>query len=136
MLVRTPSFFDMYKAVKFMSQDTKEQDNLLVQWIDNFRNNPKFFSLIALEKKEVVGVLTGLIKISNKKVIFNLSMLFGTSEVREKLCKKAVTEIDPDVAIYTGQDQEFLESIGFVTVSYNMMWLKENNTDEVIDGNN
>ena len=137
MLIRKPSFFDIHKAVKLLSNDKEQQESLLIEWLKHL-NDHSFFSFIALDQKQVIGVLTGFVTLKNQKIIFNLSTLVGVHpEVEEKLWGKVEREVNPDLALYTGPYKEHLTGLLFKIVSVNTIWIKPDNTnhDEVIDEN-
>lgn len=137
MLIRKPNFLDISKACKFLSKDEKVQEDLMLEWLSQFKRNNKFYSLIALENKEVVGVLTGIINLSpTKETLFTLVSVVGTKDIKDHLLAKVVKDINPDYGLYTGSDIDYLKSSGFTVVSTDLVWENPNkNTDEVFNGN-
>jgi hypothetical protein len=129
MQIRKPNIYDMAKAVKNFSPEETVQDAYLTSWIIRSRNDINFISYIAVEDKQVIGVITGQKDENN-----NISLgRFDTQDedIAQELFNTLLKKDQPINIFCTSAALERMEKLGFKPISYNLCY--KHNTQEKSD---
>ncbi len=122
MIIRIPTLLDMIKVSELLSQDATEQAEFATEWASKARET-NFWSFVALDKKKVVGWITGSI---DEDQMIDIGFFKGeTTEVLEKLWNKVQRDLEPVSAkLVTGDPDSFL-SLKFEPVITVMQYTRE-----------
>ena len=135
-LLRKPTIQDVYKSVLLLSDNKKEQANLLHAWLLQLKNNNTFYSLVAVKKKKVLALLTSTITVDTKEnITVYVGELSGPIFLKKKLIEKVKKEFDPQIINITVQEKEaneYIKDFKMVVLSINLCYNIENMEDELI----
>lgn len=121
MILRKPTFEDMYKTLFLFSEDEEERKQILSEWINQSNNNPQFFSWVIVKEKDVVAAVTGWYNMESG--IGHIGRIEGKELLKQKLFNKILKEFDPEkVTISLEKLDNFADQ--FKVDSYNLSWIK------------
>lgn len=110
MVVRKPSVIDIGKLCDTFSE-VVDKEQFLFNWI-TARNDPKFYSIVVVNKKKVIGYLGG---ISQDKE-FSIYSLLVLKDEYTLLLDKLIKDISPERIWIDAWNKEPFEEEGFVVV--------------------
>lgn len=111
MVVRRPSVIDIGKLCETFSE-VVDKEKFLFNWIAN-RSDPKFYSIVVVNKKKVIGYLGGMYDQDKDFVIMHLLVL---KDEYELLLDKLIKDISPERIWIDAYNKEPFEEEGFVVV--------------------
>lgn len=120
MILRRPTFQDIYKASEFISKDEDEKKTTLLAWLEQSKNL-SFFSWVIVKDKEVHAVITGWQE-DGKAAIGRLE---GSSDHQELLLSKMFRTFDlHQVNTTVPEVTPILLKFGFDVETYNVVYKK------------
>lgn len=110
MVVRKPSVIDIGKLCDTFSE-VVDKEQFLFNWI-TARNDPKFYSIVVVNKKKVIGYLGGIMQDKD----FSIISLLVLKDEYEMLLDKLIKDISPERIWIDAWNKEPFEEEGFVVV--------------------
>ena len=131
MLIRQPSLLDMIHVSELLipgSENASEQAEFATEWASKARED-NFWSFVALDKKKIVGWITGSI---TEEQVLDIGFFRGeTPEVLDLLWKKVQKEFEPVSASLTTNDPDTFIALQFEPVVTVMCYHKETVSPEM-----
>ena len=125
MLIRIPTLLDMIKVSELLfpgSENASEQAEFATEWASKARED-NFFSFVALDKKKIVGWITGSV---DEEQSIDIGFFRGeTPNVLELLWKRVQTVLEPSQARLTTNSPEVFTALQFKPVLTIMQFEKD-----------
>jgi len=125
MLIRIPTLLDMIKVSELLfpgSENASEQAEFATEWASKAKET-NFFSFVTLDKKQIVGWITGSV---NETQVVDIGFFRGeTPNVLELLWKRVQTVLEPSQARLTTNSPEVFTALQFKPVLTIMQFEKD-----------
>lgn len=123
MIIRKAKVIDAGKAIQQFVQDQELIDTFIYKWIWETKNTSSFYSIVAIENKKFVGILTALSG-DDREEVYIKDFFSENNEISHALLNKLRHDLSPKIiGVETPNGQTFQE-LGFDVrwVNYLMIW--------------